>query len=397
MSRRLTQDCPESDDWHNVPVRVRELQAVWEKLGNDDPLWAVLSDPRRKGGRWDLEEFMATGHEHVDYVRGLLEWHELGDLAFGERVLDFGCGVGRLSQALAPHVPHVTGVDIASSMIDKARELNAFGDKVSYEHYDGGLLPFEDGGFDSAISLIVVQHMPPAVQLSTMLELNRVVRPGGLLVFQAPRAPQSAQPLVAENCRAEIRPLEGPDSLPPNGIGTVLATVTNTGPAAWTSDHDIKFANHWFRDGKMVVRDDGRTELPREVSPGESVELELAVRAPEEPGRYELVLDMVEEFVAWWSDHGSPVARLDVTVGEDARPSQVAFSAPKPAAQEDLTVTDEPGESEDSEGIEMHPLPASLVRAMFEHMGSELIATDDYAIAGPQWASRTYLIRVGRR
>ncbi|GLY71597.1 hypothetical protein Atai01_82160 [Amycolatopsis taiwanensis] len=368
-----------------------ELQAVWEKLGNDDPLWAVLSDPGRKGGRWDIEEFMATGQEHVDYVRGLLERHEL---TFGERVLDFGCGVGRLSQALAAHVPHVTGVDIASSMIDKARELNSFGDKVSYEHYDGRLLPFEDGSFDSAMSLIVVQHMPPAVQLSTMLELNRVVRPGGLLVFQAPRAPRSEHPLVAENCRAEITLLEGPDSLPPNGIGTVLATVTNTGPAAWTPDHDIKFANHWFRDGEMVVRDDGRTELPRKVSPGESVELELAVCAPDEPGQYELVLDMVEEFVAWWSDHGSAVARLGVTVGEDARPSQLAFSAPEPAAQVDPAIAGEPDETE---GIEMHPVPAPLVRSVFEHMGSELLATDDYAIAGPEWASRTYLIRVGRR
>ncbi|WP_166462982.1 class I SAM-dependent methyltransferase [Amycolatopsis acidicola] len=371
-------------------MRVSELRAVWEKLGSDDPLWAVLSDPGRKGGRWDLGEFMATGHEHIDYVLSLLERH---GLALGHHVLDFGCGVGRLTQALATHVPRVTGVDIAASMIGKARELNSFGEKVSYAHYDGGPLPFDDDSFDSAVSLIVVQHMPPAAQLPAMLELNRVVRPGGLIVFQAPRAPRSAQPLVADNCRAEIIPLEGPESLPPQGIGTVRARVRNIGPAAWTMDHDIKLANHWRRHGEMVTRDDGRTELPHRVAPGEALELELAVCAPAEPGRYELELDMVEEFVAWWSDHGSPTVRLEVAVGEETGASQLAFSAPEPDDQVDEAAP----EPEDNEGIEMHPVPAPLVRSVFEHLGAELLATDDYALAGPEWASRTYLIRAGRR
>ncbi|HVV08957.1 class I SAM-dependent methyltransferase [Amycolatopsis sp.] len=328
---------------------------------------------------------MATGHEHVSYVMGLLVRH---GLTLGERVLDFGCGVGRLSQALAGHAPHVTGVDIASSMVDRARELNAFGERVTYEHYDGRLLPFEDGSFDSAVSLLVVQHMPPAVQLSTMLELNRVVRPGGLLVMQAPRAPRSAQPLVVETCRAEITVLEGPDFLPPNEIGTVRALVANRGPSVWTLDHDIKFANHWLRDGEMVARDDGRTELPRTVAPGESLELELIVRAPAEPGRYELELDLVEEFVAWWSEHGSPTARIAVTVGEGS-PGQLVFTSAEPVSVA--------GEAERNEGIEMHPVPAPLMRSVFEHIGAELLATDDLAMAGPEWASRTYLIRAGRR
>jgi hypothetical protein len=38
----------------------------WEELAEHDPLWAVLSDPARKGGRWDVGEFLETGEREAE-------------------------------------------------------------------------------------------------------------------------------------------------------------------------------------------------------------------------------------------------------------------------------------------------------------------------------------------
>ena len=97
------------------------LQQTWEVLGDEDPLWAILSDAEKKGGRWDLAEFLKTGDETVDRY-----WRFLREQGAPERfdhVLDFGCGVGRRTLAWARHAHQVTGVDISAPMIEKGRRL----------------------------------------------------------------------------------------------------------------------------------------------------------------------------------------------------------------------------------------------------------------------------------
>ena len=74
----------------------------WEHLAEIDPLWAVLTVPGRKGGRWDVDEFFATGEAKIGHVISTTE--TLGWLGRRERVLDFGCGVGRRTRALGGRV-----------------------------------------------------------------------------------------------------------------------------------------------------------------------------------------------------------------------------------------------------------------------------------------------------
>ena len=95
--------------------RLRELTDNWQAFGEDDPLWAILSHADKRGNRWDLDEFLETGEAEITEVlaeaTGLVP-----SLAFG-RALDFGCGVGRLTQALARRFATVDGVDIAAAMV----------------------------------------------------------------------------------------------------------------------------------------------------------------------------------------------------------------------------------------------------------------------------------------
>ena len=81
----------------------RDLQAhqqVWDQAGKDDPLWSVLSVPGMQG-RWKADEFFETGVREIAEVMRYLE--RQGIAVEKGRALDFGCGVGRLSQALASH------------------------------------------------------------------------------------------------------------------------------------------------------------------------------------------------------------------------------------------------------------------------------------------------------
>ena len=83
-------------------------QQYWDHHATTDPLWAVLSFPDKSGGRWTLREFMKTGEREI-----ALLFHRVAELQLTlpqRRALDFGCGVGRLTQALARRHQRVVGV-----------------------------------------------------------------------------------------------------------------------------------------------------------------------------------------------------------------------------------------------------------------------------------------------
>jgi len=160
----------------------------WTELGAADPLWAVLVDADRRGGRWDVEEFLALGRRDVAAVRDWLA--ELRLPTTWGRALDFGCGAGRLSQALAEHAEAVVGVDVSAPMLDTARELDRSGGRCTFllnEAPDLRLLP--DDGMDLVVTERVLQHLPIALVEGYLAEFLRVLRPGGVAVLHCTTRP----------------------------------------------------------------------------------------------------------------------------------------------------------------------------------------------------------------
>ncbi len=102
-----------------------------------------------------------------------------------ERVLDAGCGSGRVTERLAERLPrgHVIALDGSPSMVDAARDrLAAFGDRVSYVVADlGQPLPIE-GALDAILSTATFHWVPDHDAL--FANLAGVLRPGGRLVAQ---------------------------------------------------------------------------------------------------------------------------------------------------------------------------------------------------------------------
>lgn len=165
------------------------VRRVYEEWGEKDPLYAVLTRKRRRGNRWDPEEFFRTGREEIAEV--LARAAALPAEPGRERALDFGCGVGRLTQALAEHFREVVGVDISHTMVEKAREYDRHPERVRYLVNTGDDLGvLEDGAFDLVYSSITLQHIPPEYQARYIAEFMRVLRPGGLAIFQTRDGPR---------------------------------------------------------------------------------------------------------------------------------------------------------------------------------------------------------------
>jgi SAM-dependent methyltransferase len=160
----------------------------WDDLAVLDPFWAVLSDPARKGGRWQREEFLATGEAEV--AGFLRTGGELGYPRERGRALDFGCGVGRITRALSGRFEECCGVDLSARMVELARELNA--DRANCRFLVNAapdLRLLESHTFDLVVSVLVLQHARSGrAALRYVAEFLRVVRPGGLVVFQLPTA-----------------------------------------------------------------------------------------------------------------------------------------------------------------------------------------------------------------
>ena len=161
-------------------------QRDWNELAEMDPLWAILSDPEKRHGKWDVTEFLESGKHQIEDA--LEHGRQLGFPLSFERALDFGCGVGRLTRALADRFLTCMGVDVSPVMIEQARRLNADKPACSFVVNTTDDLAFaSDRSFDLIYCDIVLQHLPSHSTIEGYIrEFVRVLRPGGLLVFQLP-------------------------------------------------------------------------------------------------------------------------------------------------------------------------------------------------------------------
>lgn len=178
---------------HVTPDEKRELfarvQSVWKRLGETKPHWSVLTGDEFLPDKIEktVDEFYRSGEANIATLVHTLVRNGIDPAKLGT-VIDFGCGLGRLTAALAPRFGHVTGVDISSSHLAIAREEIARRgianvDFVQLETIEAvERLPMVDLVF----SVIVLQHNPPPVILSLFAGLLGRVAPGGAAVIQIP-------------------------------------------------------------------------------------------------------------------------------------------------------------------------------------------------------------------
>lgn len=162
-----------------------EIKKNWDAFGKADPLWAINTHPDKKDGQWNEKEFFEIGEKEME--EQFLYLDQKGIPVNHARALDFGCGVGRITQPLARRFDEVEGVDCARSMIEKANSYNNHPGNCRYtlnERSDLSIFP--DNHFDFIYSIWTLQHMPPELSFIYIREFVRTLAPGGVAVFQLP-------------------------------------------------------------------------------------------------------------------------------------------------------------------------------------------------------------------
>jgi ubiquinone/menaquinone biosynthesis C-methylase UbiE len=165
---------------------LHRLQKDWEGFAQVDPFWAICVDAGKRGNQWTKEELFETGRREIDGVMRYLRSVRLfpsADLPS----LDFGCGVGRLTRALALHFCESWGVDISPTMVRLAQEFNQDRSNCRFQLNErDDLRHLPDGKFGFIYSSIVLQHIQRPYVERYLRELIRVLTPGGVFVFQVP-------------------------------------------------------------------------------------------------------------------------------------------------------------------------------------------------------------------
>jgi len=157
--------------------------AEWERFGREEPYFGVLASPVFRTAAQDPSvhaRFFATGEAHVARVFATIVTHLDPDFT-PDRVLDFGCGVGRLAIPFARSARDVVGVDVSPAMLVEAaaNAQRAALTNLSWVRGDDTLSGVV-GAFDLVHSFIVLQHIPRSRGEQLMSRLADRVRPGGV-------------------------------------------------------------------------------------------------------------------------------------------------------------------------------------------------------------------------
>lgn len=210
----------------------------WERFAREDPLFFIESDPDRRGS---FEEFLAGGEETAAWALEVA-----GDGLKRGRALEIGCGMARTVTALAEHFDRVDGIDIAPTMVTRAREHDLPANVALAVTPGDGTLDYDDAELDFVFSHLVLQHVPDEGVVARYLsETARVLRPGGRALLQFDTRPAGAasrlvhalpDPVLPRRLRRHMRRVRrSPQRLDHLVAAAGLATERELGRA--TADH----------------------------------------------------------------------------------------------------------------------------------------------------------------
>jgi SAM-dependent methyltransferase len=146
---------------------------------------------------WSVDTLEQAMHERVtvppqpeawtDEVQGAVADALFADVPVaGRHIVDFGCGVGRLTRPLALRGAVVHAVDVSPRMLEFCRDYCTGAGQVCLHLSDGYCVPVPDRSMDGAFSVYVFQHMPDEPMIVAVLrDLHRALKPGGWLKLQS--------------------------------------------------------------------------------------------------------------------------------------------------------------------------------------------------------------------
>lgn len=250
--------------------------ADWEAWGRQDPYFAVLTDPRFRNAMLDevsRHAFFESGRTHAGRVfAALAKLGGVGNVE-PERILDFGCGVGRVAIAFAETAREVVGTDVSPAMLEEARRnCEALGRRNVLLLQTDDSLANVTASFDLVHSSIVLQHIEVARGRAIFERLVSLVSPGGFGALHVTfawlhYAPLFGQPPLAQ---ATARTVGSRRSLWRKlGIGSnVTARKDKAGAPQSSQPSDPRMAMYYYNLSELlfVLHRQGITELNIEIT-----------------------------------------------------------------------------------------------------------------------------------
>lgn len=157
-----------------------KVESLYEGLGEKQALWAVMTYPEYKDDK-NLEEFFETGVAEIKLQMDRL--NSLGITVQHGSCLDFGCGVGRLTNALGAYFSEATGVDVSSTMVEKANQLKKLDHVKFVLNKRQDLQCLEDQSFDFVYSNKTLQHIPYPAAKNYIQDFVRLLKSDGVAAF----------------------------------------------------------------------------------------------------------------------------------------------------------------------------------------------------------------------
>lgn len=161
--------------------RIKRRMEGWEAAAKKDAMYYIAGG----GKKFTSEEFFASGAKDAEELTRSFFSRQNFDPC-GKRMLDMGCGIGRMTRAFSDMFGEAYGVDFSTEMIEQAKESNKGKPNLFFMTNNGvDLSIYEDNFFDFCFSYIVFQHIPDVKIIEGYIcEIGRVLRPGGLFKFQ---------------------------------------------------------------------------------------------------------------------------------------------------------------------------------------------------------------------
>jgi ubiquinone/menaquinone biosynthesis C-methylase UbiE len=245
---------------------------------------------------WEAGDFSKVA-KHIEEAAA--EFIDRLDIKPGTKVLDVACGSGNLAIQAAKKGADVTGVDIASNLVEAARKrAEREGLKVRVDEGDAEDLPYEDGSFDLVMSMYGAMFAPrPDIVAS---ELLRVAKPGGRIAMAN---------WTPEGFAGQMFRLAGKYAPPPAGMAR---------PVDWGVEEIVR---ERFGDRISSLKAEKRmARMTFDFPPAEVVQLFRTYFGPTKMAFDNLDADKQEEFRKdledFWTSQNTATDGTTLTLGE---------------------------------------------------------------------------------
>lgn len=200
------------------------MRAYWDGKARENAMYYIHS--LLDYSRVDEAEFWSSGRDNLDRTLEIFDRRIGAD----DRVVEIGCGIGRITRAIAERAASVVAIDVSSEMVNRCRQALGGLDNVSVLLGSGSdLSGIPDATADVVYSFIVFQHVPdPRITCQYIRDMGRVLRPGGWAIFQVSEdhdVHRRERWVGADSWSTRIRRLIGRaprDLLAPQWLGSAL-------------------------------------------------------------------------------------------------------------------------------------------------------------------------------